>query len=153
LPEMAERLNHCATDSPGWCHVPRRRIPEHDFLPTYSYPSGAAVREENDFRGHLIGQAEQVRGIGARGLQPGCVTCGQSSGYLYRIWRKAAKGGVFLRVVVETTTQSTDDSFAHLSEQGDADGFGAPKVTKGLRSETPTPSFAIYSTNYFFINT
>ena len=67
--EMPKGLDDRAADPAGRRHVACGRVLQDDLLTADSDMSSRAVREEDDSGRNLFGQSQQVRGIGAGGLE------------------------------------------------------------------------------------
>ena len=111
LADMPQRLDDGPALAAGRRHVARRGALEHDLLLTELDPARGAVRQKDDARGHLLGQAQDIRGVGARWLQADCVALGQGFGNGIGGRRDPAEAGVINGVVVQPAGELADDAF------------------------------------------
>ena len=121
------------------CHVARFRASQlhrHRADPDHT---ARTVCKEHHPRGHLLGQAKQVRCIGARRLEPDSITPSEGLGDSIRVWRERTKSRVQFRVVVQATAELPDGAGIGLTPQRRGNGRAAGEVQEVARREHPTP--------------
>ena len=128
--EFTKRLNQKAAEPSGGFHVARSRAPQLDRRAADDDGATGTIGEKHHLRRHLLGEAEGVGGVRARGLQADAVASGDRS--RHRIWRRRERTELrmFLGKVIDPAGQPADRSRTNKPVQGDINGPPAAEIQK-----------------------
>ena len=140
LADEAERLDHSPGDSTGRGHVAGCGPLQYDFLTTDSHMTCRAIRQEDNLHRDLIGQSQQIGGVGARSLETDRVTRCQGLGNGIRIRSDQPDLGVQLGVIVQAPGKAPDRALLNKAGKRNPDCGLASQIKKGVWCEAPATS-------------
>jgi hypothetical protein len=128
LAQLAKGLHQEAAQPPRCLHVPWGGPPQLDRRRANLDRPARAVGQEDRFRRHLLGQAEEVGGVGSGGLESGAIAAGERAGHGVRGRCEQTEYRVLFREVVHAAGKTANRSLPGEPVQGDVDRLTAAEV-------------------------